>query len=132
MFVVRALVLLSGLTFVLATPLRRRAEETKVDFNYQGNNGPNFWPGFCQDTQAGQSPIDLRPGSADANEGALEADLQPVTKATMKNTGHGIDVELPEGEESTFVAAGQSETFTVKGFHFHTPSEHREIGRAHV
>ncbi|KAG5462343.1 MAG: alpha carbonic anhydrase [Olpidium bornovanus] len=114
----------------LAGPLSFAERQEKVDFGYEGNSGPNLWPGDCQLTGAGQSPINIREGSADAQTLPLPADLVAQPGSKLSNTGHSLDIAFdPAAPKASFVPAGQTEPFEVQGVHFHSPSEHRVNGK---
>jgi carbonic anhydrase len=93
--------------------------------------GPNVWgsidPSFeaCR-TGTSQSPVDI------AN--TVEADLPPLvfdfgaTPLVVENTGHTVEVPMPDGSEQT-LTVGEDE-YRLDQFHFHAPSEHTLDGES--
>jgi carbonic anhydrase len=75
-----------------------------------------------------QSPVDLTAEELTVVLEDLEFDY-PETPLTVKNTGHVIEAELPEGGEHT-LSIGDDEYRLVQ-FHFHAPSEHTVDGRSY-
>lgn len=87
--------------------------------------GPTAWgsidPSF-EACQAGtnQSPVDIA--------STVDADLPPLvfdyraTPLVVENTGHTVEVQMPEGSEQT-LTVGEDE-FRLDQYHFHAPSEH--------
>lgn len=114
----------------LAGPVSFAERQEKIDFGYEGNSGPNLWPGDCQLTGSGQSPINIREGSADAQTLPLPADLVAQPGSKLSNTAHSLDIAFnPAAPKASFIPAGQTEPFEVQGVHFHSPSEHRVNGK---
>lgn len=107
-----------------------KKETDTLHWSYSGEDGPSHWgrlsPNFtvCE-TGRNQSPIDVK--------GSVNADLLPVNfKYTMMsptdilNNGHTVQVNLWSGGEITV----DGKTFTLKQFHFHTPSENTIDGKS--
>lgn len=93
--------------------------------------GPTAWgsidPSFeaCQ-TGTSQSPVYI------AN--TVEADLPPLsfdyeaTPLVVENTGHTVEVPMPEGSDQT-LTVGEDE-YRLDQYHFHVPSEHTLEGES--
>jgi carbonic anhydrase len=96
------------------------AETHAVHWSYEGEGAPEKWGdlGYAECTGTTQSPIDLT--------NAATADLENIrfdygeTAVKILNNGHTIQVDKIEG--SQIVIGG--ETYFLKQFHFHAPSEH--------
>lgn len=101
-------------------------ETHAVHWAYEGEGGPENWDelGYPDCAGATQSPINLA--------SATGADLENIQFAygdaavKMLNNGHTIQVDQIEG--SQVVIGG--ETYFLKQFHFHSPSEHTLNGGA--
>jgi carbonic anhydrase len=108
-----------------------------VHWSYEGLEGPTAWGALspvyalCKDG-VGQSPIALK--SAEGGAGATWSFDYGRTGLTMAHhehvqelvdNGHTIQVTVDEG--STLTLNGTS--YSLKQFHFHTPSEHTLDGR---
>jgi carbonic anhydrase len=92
-------------------------------WEYSGEDGPERWGELSSDYAAcrggvEQSPLDLA--------GAKETDLKNIafdygkTQGFVVNTGHTIEVNVDPGNTITVDGA----VYTLRQFHFHTPSEH--------
>ncbi|MGB3209690.1 MAG: carbonic anhydrase family protein [Desulforhopalus sp.] len=101
----------------------------KVHWSYSGSDGPEHWgtlnPNFSTCSSGkNQSPIDLT--------AMIESDLAPITVDyraggnEILNNGHTIQVNYKPG--STIRISGQ--TFQLKQFHFHSPSENTIDGQS--
>lgn len=96
--------------------------ETTPHWSYEGKAGPAEW-GALSDTfstcKTGkfQSPVDIR--------GVLDADIPPLdlvvhnAAESVVNNGHTIQVTVNDGDDFQL----DNETFTLRQYHFHTPSE---------
>lgn len=73
-----------------------------------------------------QSPIDLVEAQ-DADLPDPELDYRPAT-ATVADTGHSVQVAFADG--GTMALDG--ETYTLRQFHMHTPSEHHVDGSSYA
>ncbi len=98
-----------------------------VNWDYKGEVGPDMW-GALQDefktcaSGVSQSPVDIPKRS---NRMKNDIRIEWVTeKGTVVNNGHTIQVNLTG--KSHAIIAGQM--YTLKQFHFHTPSEHQVSG----
>lgn len=88
------------------------------DWTYEDVSG---WGDTCA-TGDEQSPVDL----ADTTQEDL-ADLDlayTASDATVIDTGHSVQTTLEDGGTMTL----DGETYTLRQFHFHTPSEHQVDG----
>lgn len=76
-----------------------------------------------------QSPIDL-PASkaAGLNKDDLTFSYKVASGAKIKNNGHTVQVDLPEGSSVTIGGV----TYKLLQFHFHNPSEHISEGKGHA
>lgn len=93
-------------------------------------SGPAGWGGVdasyrqCVDGTR-QSPIELG--------GAVRRELPPLrfdyaaAPLTVENTGHTVEVPMPEGGTHTLTVGGDE--YRLVQYHFHTPSEHTVGGR---
>jgi len=98
-------------------------------WGYTGDIGPEHWGDLdyryirCS-TGKNQSPVNLT--------GMVEADLAPIeiaygsTPVEVVNNGHTIQVNIAPGSTLTFYG----QTFELKQFHFHTPSENKIDGKS--
>lgn len=102
--------------------------ETALHWSYEGKAGPAEWGALsntfstCK-TGKFQSPVDIR--------GVLNAALPPlhlvVHNATesLINNGHTIQVIVNDGDDFQL----DNETFTLRQYHFHAPSENLINGK---
>lgn len=95
-----------------------------VEWGYTGATGPDGWdeisPAFALcGTGTAQTPIDLANLQPDPDLPALAFAYQP-TPLTVLNNGHTIEVEYEAGSS---ISVG-GDTYEVRQFHFHAPSEH--------
>jgi carbonic anhydrase len=114
------------LTGLLACPIcagLARAEGGAPHWTYDGHGGASEWGGLDSKFKAcavgaEQSPIDLRK-SMKADVGVLRAAWAPE-RYKVVNNGHTIQCEVAAASAATL----EGESFALKQFHFHTPSEH--------
>jgi len=101
----------------------------KVHWGYSGHDGPEHWSELDRKFAAcsagkNQSPINLT--------GFIEAELESIqfyykTSATeVLNNGHTIQVNYAQGSSVTIA----NQTFELKQFHFHSPSENHIEGKS--
>lgn len=108
-----------------------------VHWSYEGKEGPRHWGALSPvyaacDHTSGQSPIDIRQaGSGTPTPLRLAYGSTSLRIAhhehviDIVDNGHTIQVTVDEG--STLTTA--KDTYHLKQFHFHTPSEHTVDGR---
>lgn len=96
------------------------AETHAVHWSYEGEGAPENWAelGYNECAGATQSPINLA--------SAAPTDLQNIqfsygsAAVKMLNNGHTIQVDQIEGSQINI----NGETYLLRQFHFHAPSEH--------
>ncbi len=115
-----------------ATPTPPEAPATSIEWGYTGPTGPDGWDEISPDfalcgTGTAQTPVDLTNLQPDPTLPALEIDYQP-TPLTVLNNGHTIEVEYEPGSTLTV----GNETYEVRQFHFHAPSEHTLDGTSYA
>lgn len=119
---------LASANCIHGTSLHRREElpggKVKVsNFGYTGLIGPLNWAGITAEnsacaTSSVQSPINIDDTISLATEAPV-IDIPSVEAAEFENLGTTVEVIV----NGTTKFAGKE--FTLKQFHFHTPSEHR-------
>ena len=107
---------------------RHEAQGADVHFGYTGEIGPSHWGRLRPEyalcgTGKSQSPIDVS-APVPANASALGLNYQP-TALHIVNNGHAIQVNYDAG--SWIEVDGVA--YSLKQFHFHSPSEHTWEGR---
>lgn len=115
------------LALVLALSTSGMAGAAEPHWSYEGKAGPEHWSELTQDFHLchdgkSQSPINIK----DPIDGHLQAlNLEYRTSAEkVINNGHTIQVTVKE--EDNFILDG--EKFTLRQYHFHTPSENQING----
>jgi len=115
------------LSLVMALSATSMAGAATPHWTYEGKAGPEHWSELTQDFHIchegkAQSPINI----THPIEGHLQPlDLEYRTAAeNVINNGHTIQVTV--NEEDDFVLDG--EKFTLRQYHFHTPSENQING----
>lgn len=90
-----------------------------ADWGYEGTHGPAHWGGVSETCAKGvnQSPVDIEETVA-ADLSALDVRYQGQVTALVNN-GHTLQA-IVSGDNQLKV---DGKTFTLKQFHFHTPSE---------
>lgn len=106
-------------------------------WGYHGNEGPDHWGRLHPDWAVcaeglEQSPIVLPGGEAISVDECLTLDYQATTGQLSDKT-HTVQVDMASG--SRLVLGDQA--FSLKQFHFHTPSEHwwsdaADVGEIHL
>lgn len=94
--------------------------------------GPEGWGSIDVDFEAcltgtSQSPVDIS-GAVPADLPALEFDYA-ATPLVVENTGHVIEVPMPEDSAQTLTIG--DEDYRLVQYHFHAPSEHTVDGASH-
>ena len=129
-----AFMLMTTNVLVASEPEQAAAKETKQahaapHWGYAGAEGAANWgklsPKFAA-CEAGrnQSPIDLK-DVVDANLPVVKFNYNMLSPADIVNNGHTVQVNLWSGGEIIL----DGEAFTLKQFHFHTPSENTINGK---
>jgi len=101
-------------------------EECPPRYSYCGYSGPGQWQNIlfkdkrneCNGTK--QSPINLGTPAPTSGE-AIGIDYHAST-ATIRNTGHDIEVTPADGDNKIKVGG---KVYTLLQLHFHVPNEHR-------
>jgi carbonic anhydrase len=93
------------------------------------DTGPARWGSVDESYKAcvegtRQSPVDLG-GAVPGSLPPLEFDYS-ATPLVVENTGHTVEVAMPEGSRHTLTIGG--EVHRLAQYHFHTPSEHTVAG----
>ncbi|TAH38190.1 MAG: carbonic anhydrase family protein [Planctomycetota bacterium] len=107
-----------------------KPEPAAAHWSYSGDTGPDHWGTldeayFAAAKGVAQSPIDIVTGAAiEAQAPALVFTAASVP-LTIVNNGHTIEVDCAAGNSVQF----GSQTYALKQFHFHSPSEHTLDGR---
>jgi carbonic anhydrase len=119
----------SVLGALIASPMKTVANEDAPHWAYGGAENPTHWgelsEDFAQCEQGrAQSPINIEQ-SQNSSPANLEFSYQPTPLAIVNN-GHSIQVNYQPGSTVTI----DGETYELKQFHFHTPSEHELSGDA--
>lgn len=125
--VLTALIVASGLAASAAIADEHGAPHPA--WSYSGPGGPNHWQNVADafslcGTGRHQSPIDIV-SAVKAPLPVIEFHYSP-TPLRIIDTGHSIQVDYAPG--STITVNG--ETFELKQFHFHEPSEERFHGHS--
>lgn len=119
----------SVLACVLALPVLA-AEGTGAQWSYEGTTGPAHWgtlsPAYdaCEKGQQ-QSPIDLT-AAVPAMVAPPELTWVPFVPKALVHDGHALNVVT--ADDAGGMMLGRSE-YTLKGVHFHSPSEHTINGQ---
>ena len=126
-FTTKRFVFSSILSLSLILPITAVASEKpgthKAAWSYSGDTGPAHWgdlsPAYntCK-TGKNQSPIDIKT-SIEAKTDGVKMDYSLLVAEDIINNGHTIQVNIRSG--GTIKVDDQ--TFELKQFHFHTPSE---------
>jgi len=116
----------SMLAGLLACPVcagLARAEGAAPHWTYEGHGGADEWGALDSRFKAcavgaEQSPIDLKKATK-ADVGALRT-LWRAEAAKVVNNGHTVQVNVGGGSSASL----DGDNYTLKQYHFHTPSEH--------
>ncbi len=105
------------------------AETHHAHWSYTGENDAAHWGDLSEDfavckTGKQQSPVDF--SATKAVKGKQPAYRYNVADYKVENNGHTLQA-TPQGKAQTIVINGK--TYTLKQFHFHTPSEHTFKGK---
>jgi len=124
-----AITLIAFLTTGSEQKTKNKATPKKTEWSYSGEKGSNNWaklsPEFYECSGKNQSPINLI--------GFVESVLKPINfnykiyGNEILNNGHTIQVNYPKGNSIIL----DSQSFELKQFHFHAPSENRINGKSY-
>ncbi|MCH9813503.1 MAG: carbonic anhydrase family protein [Epsilonproteobacteria bacterium] len=104
--------------------------QTQIHWSYGGTEGPEFWGklsekySMCTQGQ-NQSPVNIT-DLTEADMETLKLDYSALAKDFVNN-GHTVQVNFPQGSTLTI----DEKEFTLKQFHFHTPSENHINGKSY-
>ncbi|PGZ07357.1 carbonic anhydrase [Bacillus cereus] len=112
---------------------QKQSPEKNTQWSYEGTTGPEHWGDLkteykmCLKGQE-QSPIDIKTEQIkstgeDANH--LGINYKPIA-FSIKNNGHSIEGKANSSDD--YIMLGE-DRYTLKQFHFHTPSEHQFEGK---
>ncbi|PEM27741.1 carbonic anhydrase [Bacillus wiedmannii] len=142
---------MKGLKFVYKTPLiltmsivlmgcntakqeapQKQSTKKNTQWSYEGTTGPEYWgelkPEYkiCLNGQE-QSPIDIKTEQikSTVDNNPLQINYQPIS-FSIKNNGHSIEGKANSSDDYLTLGGNR---YTLKQFHFHTPSEHQFEGK---
>lgn len=101
----------------------------RVNWNYQGDTGPEYWHKLCPDCAicgngTSQSPVDIS-GAVKAGTGDIVFDYMQKPLFIRDN---GFNIEFRSEDFGSVVL--EDRTYFLDHFHFHSPSEHTFAGSA--
>lgn len=109
-----------------------KVSEENKEWSYSGETGPKYWNDLLIGSDCGgkkQSPININTNNTVELEMNLNFSDFHYTKTTkinsVTNNGHTIEYDFDSGN-NTIVFEGKE--YTLKQFHFHSPSEHKING----
>ena len=99
------------------------ASESTAEWSYQGDTGPEKWSHLSKDYELcnsgnNQSPVNIEK-TIDGKLPAIAYNYNILVADKIKNNGHTIQVDIRSGGEIEV----DGKQYTLKQFHFHTPSE---------
>ena len=105
-------------------------EGGKAHWGYTGHNTPDTWGQMSEKYHScgdglNQSPINITHSITDPNHDPLNLDYKKGSKEVVNN-GHTIQVNVESGD----VLKVDGDTFELKQFHFHSPSENHIKGKS--
>ncbi len=112
---------------------QKTSKEKNTNWSYEGTTGPEHWgelkPEYkiCLNGQE-QSPINIKTEQIkhkNDNKNHLQMSYQPIS-FSIKNNGHSIEGKANSSDN--YLTLGNNR-YTLKQFHFHTPSEHQIEGK---
>lgn len=118
-----------SIAFIALTSSLNAEEHHAAHWGYEGDTSPEHWAEMSEKFKlcgsgVNQSPINIK-SDFDADLAPIEFDYQGKPEKVLNN-GHTIQVDISEG--SSIKIEGQ--TFNLKQFHFHTPSENTIDGKS--
>jgi len=124
----RTLSVLAAITLMGSAALAN--EHGGSHWGYTGHNTPETWGHLSEKYHScsdglNQSPINITHSVTDPDHAPLNLDYKKGSKEVVNN-GHTIQVNVEPGDK--LVVDG--DTFELKQFHFHSPSENRINGKA--
>lgn len=103
-----------------------KSGNSDCSFDYEGEEGPEYWAGLCGDEWTAcngqsQSPVNINTRTVSNNDdiGEINISYRP-TFASIYNNGHTIQFNYRSGSYSSM----GGKTYELLQFHFHTGSEH--------
>jgi carbonic anhydrase len=115
-----------------AIPAGAAADETSPVWNHNPDSaiGPPRWgdigyPACAAGTS--QSPVDIRTGAVVRRPGPPLKVSYDESELAIENTGHVIEVPVPEDVQDILRIGG--DTYRLVQYHFHAPAEHTVNGR---
>ncbi len=101
-----------------------KSETAELHWTYSGETGPEHWGNLepeyalCE-TGLQQSPVNFNNATANNALPILTFDYHAAS-GTLRSNGHALQFDYPPGSKVSI----DSTDYTLKQFHFHTPSEH--------
>lgn len=116
------------ITPIWAAASDKESPEAQAKWSYEGASGPSHWgdlsPEYTTCKQGkNQSPINIS-RAVDARLPAIDFEYAMLVPENIVNTGHTIQVNIRSGGSIEL----DDKDFTLKQFHFHTPSENKIDG----
>ncbi len=103
-----------------------------VEWGYSGDIGPEHWAALAPEFSTcasgmNQSPIDIDPRTdvVDAKLPGIKFDYTMLIPERIHHNGHTVQVDLRSGGKIEV----DGKSFSLKQFHFHTPSENLIEGK---
>lgn len=121
--------MLVGSCALAAVLVTQQVSAEAVHWDYSGKAGPEHWGDLAPEFSAcssgrNQSPINLS-GMVEGELPKLKIDYKPGGNEAIINNGHAIQVNYAPGSTLSL----GSNTFELKQFHFHSPSENTIEGK---
>ncbi|UFH58256.1 carbonic anhydrase [Sulfurovum mangrovi] len=115
-------------------------EEIEVHFSYDGETGPDYWGSLKEEWstcdnglditkvvegEPHQSPVDFY--DAVPADPSFTLDYNKSIAFKMENNGHSVQFNVEEGSPKAYITIN-GKAYELKQFHFHSVSEHTELG----
>lgn len=109
----------------------KETEAHNTHWQYEGETGPEYWASACGFKDCNgkhQSPIDIAETAVSDSLTSLNLMYHESVNCNFINNGHSVQVNFVDSA-NVFTLNGN--VFTLKQFHFHSPSEHTVGGSAY-